>query len=116
MGTVYDAEILSMRPYVMALTYPEACAEAKRILQEMGAPWWNESCEQIAARIAQDCTLFVGHEVRLGLLGTLECPVPPPGTNNNMLIIGLVGLGVVGAVAAVIASKGTKKVLVARVR
>ena len=172
MGTVYDAEILSIRPDARGLTYDEACAQAKAALcaldpswcdatceevvaqvannctlfvnspirlaltgsiqcptpsesleckqarQIMGAmdwSWAGASCAQLAAHIAQDCTIFVNHPIRLALTGTMQCPAPGAG-NNNMLVIGLVGLGVVGAVAAVIASKSTKKVLVARVR
>lgn len=175
MGTVYDAEILSIRPDTRGLTYDEACADARAALCALDSSWCNASCEQIVAHvagncsvfpgndpirlaltgsiqcpapaeslacrqarqilaamdpvwagascsqitahIAQNCDIFVGNDpIRVALTGTAECPVTPPGGGNNMLVVALVGLGVVGAVAALIASKSTKKVLIARVR
>lgn len=103
---------------VRALTFEEACNVARDWMCTQDQSWCTASCDAIANHIAQDCTIFVGADpVRIALTGTDQCPVPGTGGGGNTgLALALVGLGLVGGLAAVIASQGRKKILVARVR
>jgi len=107
------------------LTADEAYTEAQRQLCALSPLWCDATNAQIKQHICyDDCSLFVGNDpLRLAICGTYQCPVtapPPPAPGegiNTTLILGVAALVAVGAVALVIASKGTKKkVLVAKAR
>ena len=90
-------------------------------------PWYHASDSEIQQHIcAVDSTLYPEPSaVRSTLCGSFAFPAPQPwpctggnggngGAANNTLILGLAGIAVVGVAALAIASRGKKKVLVAR--
>jgi hypothetical protein len=116
---------------VRALTYSQAVAQAKAQLCQLDDFWCSASDAAVAAEVCSNDTLFVGstdsgRDIRCGLgcpLSNQDCGdgdgngdgVPPPtGGASTTLLFG--ALAVVGLTAVVIASRGTKKIVIARVQ
>lgn len=60
----------------------DACSQARSILCSLSGEWCNKTCDEIKAKLAADCTLFVGNDpIRCALVpGSCgsQCGAPPP--------------------------------------
>lgn len=108
---------------VRGLSYSEACLVAKQQLCALG---WHKcataTCDDVVAELCSNCSIFTGSDPnRLALTGSYNCPISPcpatgggGGSSNTALLIG--GLAALAAIAAVVATRGPKKVMIARVQ
>lgn len=120
-------------PLAYALTYDDACSQARNLLGGFDSRFLTMPCDQIAAHIAGDCTLFVPPSQIRDALAPGTCgstpppgppppgpgpgpgpgPAPTPGADTNLLL-GIVGIAAVAGIAlAITASSRKKKVLIA---
>jgi len=118
-----------LSPYSLrGLTCQQAFSQARSEMGALYEPWYHASDAEIQQHIcAVDSSLYPQPSaVRQTLCGSFTFPAPQPwpctggnggngGTDNNTLILGLAGIAVVGVAALAIASRGKKKVLVARI-
>lgn len=101
-------------PAEITLSYDGACRLAQQILGAHEPYWLTARCDQIAAHLKTDCTVFVNNPIRLALVGTNECPPPgDPGGSSNGILLGLLALVGIGGVLLV-ASKRSKKLVIMR--
>jgi len=125
--------VRTMPMMARALTATEACATARQFFTSQGSALANAPCDQLAAAVANDCTLYKGCDpIRLALTGTYACggttppcgpaqqppgggvtPQPAPGAADNTVMI-IAGLGVAALLGlAVLATTKKKTILIA---
>ncbi len=119
----YPQLVPSAYPDARALDYNTACSDARAALVALGCSTCGTmTCAQLAAKIANDCTIFVGNDPIRCAMSPGSCgsvctggSTPPGGGDNTMLILGLAGIAAIGVIGAVMISKsGQKKILVAK--
>lgn len=116
------------------MTAADACAAARQFMCANGNTGLCQgSCDQIAAHVANNCTLYVGNDpVRIALTGSAQCPpgtvappnptptptpqpgpypVPHPGPSDNTPLI-IAGLALAAVIGVVVMQAGRKKILV----
>ncbi len=102
------SEVTELRPCTACPQAYDACADARTRLCRLSSQWCAATCDQIKAKIASDCTIFVGNDPARCALAPGTCgstcgsgPTPTPTGDNTLLYVAAGGVALVAVIAVV---------------